>query len=95
LGRNAGHLKLQLSDILTRPGSDQWLGKLEILLPGKYVCENVWSFEWSPLGGAMPASGAKVDANDANIFASEAFTTEGAGGRETRRSFGNDLLATT
>jgi hypothetical protein len=84
LGRNAGHLKFQPSDILTRPGGNG-LGELEIILPGKYVGDDVWSVKDNPLGVNVPAR-AEVNANDANIFASERFATERAGGGETRRS---------
>jgi hypothetical protein len=42
----------------------------------------------------VPARG-KIDANDANVLASEMVTTERAGRGETRRSLGNDLFATT
>jgi len=94
LGRNTGHLEFQFSDILTRPGGNDGFGKLEIILPGKYVGDDVWSIKGSPVRSAMPI-GAEVDANDASVFASERFTTEGAGGRETRRSLGNNLLAAT
>lgn len=85
LSRNASHLKFQLPDILTRPGGDHGLGKFKILLAGKYVSEDVRSLKGGPLGGAVPCGGVKVDANDANIFAGESFTTEGAGRREARR----------
>lgn len=95
LSRNAGHLKFQPSDILTRPGGDHRFGELEILLPGKYVGKDVWCLKGNPLGGAMPSGGAEVDANDANIFAGERITTKRAGRGETRRRLGNDLFATT
>lgn len=94
LSRNAGYLEFQLSDILTRPGSDQGFSEFEMILPGEYVGEDVWSLKGNPLGGAMPSRGAEVDTNNANIFAGERFATEGAGGGETRRSLGNDLFAT-
>jgi hypothetical protein len=95
LGRNAGHLKFQPSNILTRPGGDHGFGELEVLLPGEYVGEDVRSVKESSLGGTIPARGSKVDANYTDIFASERITAEGAGRGETRRSLGNDLLATT
>ena len=94
LGSNTGHLEFQPSDILTRPGGNEWLSEFEIVFPGKYVGNDVWSIKDAPLGGAM-STGTEVDANDANIFASEMLTTEGAGGRKTRRSLGNDLFTTT
>jgi hypothetical protein len=93
LCRNAGHLKFQPPDILRRPGGDG-LGELEITLPGKYIGDDVWSVKGNPLGVSKPTRG-EVDANDANVFANEWFTTERAGGGETRRSLGNDLFATT
>lgn len=92
---NAGHLKFQPSDILTRPGRDDGFNELKVILPGKYVGEDVWSIEWSSLWGAVSVGGAEVDANDAGAFTSESFTTEGAGGGEARRSLGNDLFAAT
>jgi len=78
LGRNTGHLKFQSSDILTRAGGDD-LGQLEIILPGKYVGDNVWSIKSDSLGSAM-STRAEVDADDANVFAGERLATEGAGG---------------
>ena len=94
LSRNTGHLKFQLSNILTRPGGNDGLRELEIILPGKYVGNDIWSIEGAPLGSAV-ATDTKVDANDANVFASERLTTEGAGGRKTRGSLGNDLFTAT
>jgi hypothetical protein len=94
LSSNAGHFKFQLPDILTRPGGDHGFSEFEIILPGKYVGEDVRSVEWGPLWCAMPGGGIAVDTNDANILASERFTTEGAGRRETWRSLGDDLFAT-
>lgn len=93
LGRNAGHLELQLSDILARLGGDG-LDELEVILPGKYVGDDVWSIKKNPFGGGMPARG-EIDANDADVFAGERLTTEWAGRGETRRGLGNDLFATT
>ena len=92
MGRNAGHLEFQLSDILMRLGGNG-LDELEVILPGKYVGDDVRSVRDSSLGSSMPVR-AEVDANDANILASERFTTERAGGGETRRGLGNDLFAT-
>ena len=94
LSRNTGHLKFQPSDILTRPGGNDGLRELEIIFPGKYVGDDVWSIKSAPLGGAM-STDAEVDANDANVFASERLATEGASGRKTRRSLGNDLFTAT
>lgn len=94
LGRNTSHLEFQPSDILARPGGNHGLGELEIVLSGKYVGDDVWSIKDDPLGGAW-STRAEVDANDANVFAGKSFTAERAGGGETGRSFGDDLLATT
>jgi hypothetical protein len=94
LGRNASHLKFQPSDILTRPGGDNGFGQFEIILPRKYVSEDVRSVEWDPFWCAMAIGGVEVDANDASAFVSEGFTTERASGGETRGSLGNDLFAT-
>lgn len=94
MARNTSHLKFQPSDILTRPGINDGLDELEIILPGEYVGDDIWSVKSGPLEGAMP-TGTEVDANDANVFASERLTTERAGGGETRRSLGDDLFATT
>jgi len=93
LRRNAGHLKFQPPYILGRPGGDG-LRELEVILPGKDIGDDVRSVKGNPLEGGMPAR-AEVDANDANVFASEVFTTERAGGGKTRRGLGNDLFATT
>jgi hypothetical protein len=92
VGRNTGHLEFQSSDVLTRPGGNG-LGELEVVPPGEYVGNNVRSVEENSLGGAMSIR-AKVDANDANVFAREMVATEGAGGGKTRRGLGNDLFAT-
>ena len=92
LGRNTGHLEFQLSDVLARLGGDG-LDKFEVIFPGKYVGDDVWSVKDNPLGGGVPAR-REVDANDANIFAGEGLTTERAGGGETRGRLGNDLFAT-
>jgi len=83
----------QPPDILGRPGGDGFR-ELEIIFPGKDIGNDVRSVKGDPLEGGVPARG-EVDANDANVFASEGFTTERAGGGKTRRSFGNDLFATT
>ena len=49
LGSHAGHLKFQLSDILTRPRGDHGFSELEVVLPGEYISEDIRSIEWGPL----------------------------------------------
>lgn len=80
LSRNTGDFVLQPTGFLATV-SRQFLGELGVVFP-KDVGDDVGSLYCDPLGSAAPTP-PKIEANQANGFAGELFTTERTDGGKT------------